>query len=207
MNSISLSAPPPQTVPTDSFSNCQPSLRNILEMNLWFKEEVVSLSIQKEWWDTGEWLENHATSDSIVSHHSCLLSQFCCVITHTLLQVETKTCSPVFAQIRKGNADRYSGSQGFPKCVLLLRWPHTDKPPVCLEHEINLIGAKSCSFLTLYIPDEGEQFPRTLCEYTVSQKPMHHFTLAYLLHLCENKLAPHGYIVCTIYFLIIRTPY
>jgi len=27
---------------------------------------------------------------------------------------------------------------------------------VCLEHEINLIGAKGCSFSTLYIPDAGK---------------------------------------------------
>jgi len=155
-------------------------VKEAIEMNLRFKEEVVSLSIPR----SGEILESGRKitplQDPIVSHHSCLLSQFCCVITHTLLQVETKTCSPVFAQIRKGNADRYSGSQGFPKCVLLLRWPHTDKPPVCLEHEINLIGAKSCSFFTFYIPDEGEQFPRTLCEYTHSQKSMHHLHL----HIC-----------------------
>jgi len=122
VNSISLSTQPPQTVPTDSFSNCQPSLQNILstctilkpnagcggvlfqnvyvreaiEMNLSFKEEVVGLSIPRG----GEILESGwkitPLQDPIVSHHSCLLSQFCCVITHTLLQVETKTCSPVF---------------------------------------------------------------------------------------------------------------
>ena len=44
-----------------------------------------------------------------------------------------------------------------PKCELLLRWPHVGKPHACLEHEINLIGAKGCSFFTLYIPDAGEQ--------------------------------------------------
>ena len=30
------------------------------------------------------------------------------------------------------------------------------KPHVCLEHEINLIGAKGCSFFTLYSPDAGK---------------------------------------------------
>ena len=42
-----------------------------------------------------------------------------------------------------------------PKCELLLRWVRTDKP-VCLEYDIKLIGAKDCSFFTLYIPDAGE---------------------------------------------------
>ena len=45
-----------------------------------------------------------------------------------------------------------------PRCELLLRWPHTDKPHECLEHGIDLIGAKGCSLFTLYIPDAGEQY-------------------------------------------------
>ena len=45
-----------------------------------------------------------------------------------------------------------------PRCELLLRWPHADKPHVCLEHGIDLIGATGCSFFTLYFPDAGEQY-------------------------------------------------
>ena len=45
-----------------------------------------------------------------------------------------------------------------PRCELLLRWPHTDKPHECLEHGIDLIGAKGCSLFILYIPDAGEQY-------------------------------------------------
>ena len=63
-----------------------------------------------------------------------------------------------YTQIRKGNIDHFSGGQMIPKCELLLRWPHSDKPHACLEHEISLIGAKGCSFFTLYIPDAGEQY-------------------------------------------------
>ena len=63
-----------------------------------------------------------------------------------------------YAQIKKGNVDHFGGGRMIPKCELLLRWPHADKPHVCLEHEINLIGATGCSFFTLYIPDAGEQF-------------------------------------------------
>ena len=60
-------------------------------------------------------------------------------------------------QIRKRNVDHFCGGQMIPRCELLLRWPHTDKPHVCLEHGVDLIGAKGCSFFTLYIPDAGEQ--------------------------------------------------
>jgi len=61
------------------------------------------------------------------------------------------------SQIRKENVDHFSCGLMIPKCELLLRWPHVDKPHACLEHEINLIGAKGCSFFTLYIPDAGKQ--------------------------------------------------
>ena len=50
----------------------------------------------------------------------------------------------------------FSSGQMIPKCELLLRWPHADKPELCLEHEIKLIGAKGCSFFMLYIPDAGK---------------------------------------------------
>jgi len=43
-----------------------------------------------------------------------------------------------------------------PRCELLLQWPHTDKPHVCLLHVIDLIGAKGCTFFTLYVPPAGE---------------------------------------------------
>ena len=61
-----------------------------------------------------------------------------------------------YVQIKKRNVDHFCGGQMIPRCELLLRWPHTDKPHVCLEHVIDLIGAKGCSFFTLYIPDAGE---------------------------------------------------
>jgi len=64
---------------------------------------------------------------------------------------------PFFPQIRKGNVDRFSEGQTIPKCELLLRWPHRDKPHVCLDHKIEMIGANGYSFLTLYIPDSGEK--------------------------------------------------
>ena len=61
-------------------------------------------------------------------------------------------------QIKKANVDHFESSQTIPKCELLVRWIHRDKPHVCLEHEIDLKGAKGCSYFTLYIPDEGERF-------------------------------------------------
>jgi len=62
----------------------------------------------------------------------------------------------IYVQIRKGNVDHFSGGQMIPKCELLLQWPHTDKPYVCLLHGIDLIGAKGCTFFTLYIPPASE---------------------------------------------------
>jgi len=54
--------------------------------------------------------------------------------------------------IRKVNVDHFSGGRMIPSCVLLLQWLHPDIPHACLEHEINLIGARGCSFFTLYTP-------------------------------------------------------
>ena len=68
-----------------------------------------------------------------------------------------------FEQIRKANVDHFISGQMIPKCELLLRWPHRDKPHVCLEHDIELTGAKDlkgakgCSYFTLYVPDAGER--------------------------------------------------
>ena len=68
-----------------------------------------------------------------------------------------------FEQIRKANVDHFSCGGMIPKCELLLRWPHRDKPHVCLEHDIELTGvkdlkgSKGCPYLTLYIPDAGER--------------------------------------------------
>ena len=81
-----------------------------------------------------------------------------CVSTRELLQLQVEAISNtrlLFAQIRKSNVDRFSYGQMIPKCELLFRWPHTDRPHVCLEHEMNLLGAKGCSSFTLYIPDAG----------------------------------------------------
>ena len=64
-------------------------------------------------------------------------------------------------QIKKANVDHFESSQTIPKCELLVRQIHRDKPLDCLEHEIELKGAKGCSFFTLYIPDEGEKFTWT----------------------------------------------
>ena len=47
-----------------------------------------------------------------------------------------------FEQIRKANVDHLSCSGMIPKCELLLRWLHKDKPHVCLEHDIELTGVK-----------------------------------------------------------------
>ena len=63
-----------------------------------------------------------------------------------------------FEQIKKANVDHYTCGQMIPKCELLLRWPHREKPHVCLEHDIELTGAKGCSYFTLYVPDEGEKY-------------------------------------------------
>ena len=62
-----------------------------------------------------------------------------------------------FEQIKKANVDHFSCGQMIPKCELLLRWPHREKPHVCLE-DIELTGAKGCSYFTLYVPDEGEKY-------------------------------------------------
>ena len=64
-------------------------------------------------------------------------------------------------QIKKANVDHFESSQTIPKCELLVRQIHRDKPLDCLEHEIELKGAKGCSYFTLYIPDEGERFSWT----------------------------------------------
>ena len=61
------------------------------------------------------------------------------------------------AQIRKAIVDQFGQGQVLPKCELLLRWLHRDKPHGCLEHDIDLKGAKDCSYFTLYIPDAGEK--------------------------------------------------
>ena len=63
-----------------------------------------------------------------------------------------------FEQIRKANVDHFSHGRMIPKCELLLRWQRGDKPHVCLEHDIELTGAKDYSYFTLYIPDAGEKF-------------------------------------------------
>ena len=63
-----------------------------------------------------------------------------------------------FQQIKKSNVDHFSSGQMIPKCELLLRWPHREIPHVCLEHDIELTGAKGCSYFTLYVPDEGEKY-------------------------------------------------
>ena len=63
-----------------------------------------------------------------------------------------------FTQIRKASVDHFGCGRTIPKCELLLQWPHRDKPRVCLVHDIDLTGAKDCSYFTLYIPDEGERY-------------------------------------------------
>ena len=94
-----------------------------------------------------------------------------------------------------------------PRCELLLRWPHTDKPHVCLEHGIDLIGAKGCPFITLYIPDAGEQFipHANLYSYrnTVRNSPTFVITVCFratwtfMLHCAYNyKNIPKPAICC-----------
>jgi len=78
------------------------------------------------------------------------------------MQIEAKVFSSIYLQFKKINVDHFYGGQMVPRCELLLRWPHTDKPHECLEHGIDLIGAKGCSFFTLYIPDAGEQYEMML---------------------------------------------
>ena len=69
-------------------------------------------------------------------------------------------------QIRKANVDHFGHGQAVPKCEFLLRWPHRDKPHVCLIHDVDITGAQGCSYFTLYIPDEGKKFTITvrICE-------------------------------------------
>ena len=71
-------------------------------------------------------------------------------------------CFILCMQIRKANVDHFGHGQAIPKCELLLRWPHRDKPHVCLVHDIDVTGAQGCSYFTLYIPDAGEKFTEQL---------------------------------------------
>lgn len=138
------------------------------EPAIWWRSYFIICS--EERCELEEWLENHSTLWPNSKPQTCLLG--IAIIIAALMLVDScklkiRIAPHLFwAQIRKRNVDHFCGDQMIPRCELLLRWPHTDKPHVCLEHRIDLIGAKGRSFLTLYIPGAGEWY----IKLTVSKK-------------------------------------
>ena len=91
-----------------------------------------------------------------------------------------------FEQIRKANVDHFSLGGMIPKCELLLRWPHRDKSHVCLEHDIELTGAKDCcSYFTLYIPDAGEKSSLILLQEFYMHIMCESFCIEYVVSSCR----------------------
>ena len=123
------------------------------------------LGYSKDRYNSSKWLENHFTlqSHSKLELLSCMLM---CIYREVVVHCLLVACH--FEQIRKAYVDHFSSGQMIPKCELLLRWPHKDKPHVCLEHDIELEGAKGCSYFTLYIPDAGER-----CQVVKLYKQLH----------------------------------
>ena len=130
-------------------------------MSLGFDRETIRLSIPRSGVILQSGWKVKARYDPVVSHEICFpcgCSICSCVSTGAIYKWKLTLVHSFYTQIRKGNIDHFCGGQMIPKCELLLRWPHPDKPHACLEHEINLVGTKGCSFFTLYIPDAGEQY-------------------------------------------------
>ena len=93
----------------------------------------------------------------IISRYNPIVSYNCYLLLMCIYREVVIHCSCHFEQIQKAYVDHFNSGQMIPKCELLLRWPHKDKPHVCLEHDIEITGAKGCSYFTLYVPDAGER--------------------------------------------------
>ena len=123
--------------------------REYIEMSFGFDKEQISLAIPTDGMTLKSGWKITPLYNPMVNNNHYLLDNEDAVKLTLAFHCE---------QIRKANVDHFESSQTIPKCELLVRWIHRDKPHDCLEHKIDIEGAKGCSYFTLYIPDEGERF-------------------------------------------------